>query len=303
MPGGRQADRLRLREGRRVSLAELLLGDQVLVAHHSEHGRPAGARGLRVDRRVVGGRIGRDPGEERRLGQRQLGRLLVEVHARGHLDPVRGVPEVDRVQVGGEDPVLRPATLELPRERGLLELSADRPVVCHVRVLHELLRDRRRALDVVLRLDVRPDGAGDAADVDALVLPEAAVLDRDDRALHVLGDLVRADDDAALRPAQAGEDGLAVGCVDEAVLSEVGLIQRIQLRDVARDRRDEPVHERDRAHEPQNAEQRQEPELAHPPRPLLPVFPAEAHEAGDSIRRGGTSGAPRRLPGSPRRSR
>ena len=41
-------------------------------------------------------------------------RVLLEVHAGGHLDAVRAVPEVDGVEVRREDPVLRPAPLELP---------------------------------------------------------------------------------------------------------------------------------------------------------------------------------------------
>ena len=56
--------------------------------------------------------------------------------------------------------------------------------------------------------------------------------------------------------------------------------ERVELREIARDGGDEPVDERDAAYEPENDEQRQEPELAHPPRPLLPVFPSEAQRSG-----------------------
>src|SRR3712207_9047109 len=67
------------------------------------------------------------------------------------------------------------------------------------RVLDELLGDRRPALDELLLADVGPDGARDAAHVDAAVLPEAAVLDRDDRLLDDGRDLLRLDDDPAER--------------------------------------------------------------------------------------------------------
>ena len=68
----------------------------------------------------------------------------------------------------------------MPGERRLLELPADRPLLVRVSVLDELLRDRRAALDDCLVSDVGPDRTEDAAIVDTLVLPEAAVLDRDD---------------------------------------------------------------------------------------------------------------------------
>jgi hypothetical protein len=105
---------------------------------------------------------------------------------RGLADPVRAVPEVDRVQVRGQDPVLVVAVplFELPRERRLLELARDRAVVRHVGVLDELLRDRRAALDDGLVLDVCEQRAADRVQVDAVVLVEALVLDRDDRLFH-----------------------------------------------------------------------------------------------------------------------
>ena len=46
-------------------------------------------------------------------------RAVAEVDAAGLLDPVGAVAEVDRVEVGGQDLVLRPALLELPGERRL----------------------------------------------------------------------------------------------------------------------------------------------------------------------------------------
>ena len=241
---------LGLRQRRVIGRGHLARGDHLLLVHEVQHGRAPGARGLRVDDRVVEARVGGDPGEERRLGERQLVRLLVEVDARGHLDAVGAVPEEDGVQVRGQDPVFRPLALELPGERGLLELAADRPVVAVERVLHELLRDRGASLDELLRAHVGPDGAPDAADVDAAVLPEPPVLDRDDRVLHPGIDLVGLDEHSALVTAQPGQDGLAVGRIDEPVLFQGALSDRAELRNLARDRGNEPVDERDAAYEP-----------------------------------------------------
>ena len=72
---------------------------------------------------------------------------LPEVHARGRLDPVGAVSEVDRVQVLGHDLLLRPPAREVIRERRLAQLLEDRAVVLlGQRVLDELLGDRRGAL-------------------------------------------------------------------------------------------------------------------------------------------------------------
>ena len=94
------------------------------------------------------------------------------------------MPEVDRVQIGGQDLILRPLLLELPRERRLEELAADRLLAGQVGVLDELLGDRRAALHRTVVRDVGPERARHAADVDAAVLVEALVLDGDDRVLH-----------------------------------------------------------------------------------------------------------------------
>ena len=209
--------------------------------------------------------------------------MLVEVHPRGHLDSVGAVAEVDRVQVGGEDPVLRPALLELPGERGLLELAADRALLLRVLVLDELLGDRRAALDDVLRADVGPDRAGHALDVDALVLPEAAVLDGDDRLLHHGRDLLRTHQDAALGAAQDGEHRLAVRGVDVAEPLGPPLVAGLELGQLARDGADEPEHERHRHQTGDDGEEREEPELADPARaPGRAATSSEQHEAAKS---------------------
>ena len=163
---------------------ELAPGDLSLIEHHPEHVAPTQRCAPRVDRRVVERRIRRNSGEERRLGERELLRALLEVRARRLLDAVCAVAEVDRVEVRGEDPILAPALLELPGERSLAHLACERALVPDVRVLDELLRDRRAALDDALLANVLPESAPDASHVDAVVLEEALILDRDDRLSH-----------------------------------------------------------------------------------------------------------------------
>ena len=226
------------------------------------------ACGRRMLDRVVERGAGGDPGEERRLGERELGRALAaEVGSRRLEDPVGAVPEVDRVEVRRQDPVLRPALRELPGERRLAHLAGDRLVVAAVGVLDVLLRDRRAALDDRLVADVLPGGAEDAAHVDAVVLVEPLVLDRDDRLLHDRRDLLRGDEHAALVAAEDREHAplarLVRRRVDDGVdvAARVGRIERPEL---APDRRHQAVAERHGREREENEQERQEPRLSDP---------------------------------------
>src|SRR6185312_1933013 len=157
-----------------------------------------------------------------------------------------------------------PALLELPRERRLLQLAPDRALALGVRVLDELLRDRRAALDHLLVPEVLHDRAEDAVHVDAAVLVEALVLDRDDRELHPVGDPLRADQDSALLPAQDREHPVVVAVVDVAV--DLALLQarRVKRRDLACDRGDEAEGERERSQDEQDQEEAEQAQLANP---------------------------------------
>src|SRR3954469_13022511 len=67
-----------------------------------------------------------------------------EVRARGRLDPVGAVAEVDRVEVVAQDALLGPLVAQVVGERGLAQLLEERPLVLGgQRVLDELLGDRR----------------------------------------------------------------------------------------------------------------------------------------------------------------
>ena len=92
--------------------------------------------------------------------------------------------------------------------------------------------------------DVCPDGAHDAVQVDAAVLVEALVLDVDDRVLHPRRDVVPLDELARLRPAEDGEDRLAVVGVDVAVDLAGLRALRVEVRQLPRDCGDQPDRER-----------------------------------------------------------
>jgi hypothetical protein len=280
----RQADLVRVGEIGRVRLVVLRRRDLSLLEHRPQHEPAPLARLLRVGHRVVEARVGRDPREQRRLRERQVAGALLEVRQRGLLDPVGAVPEVDRVQVLLQDPPLRPAAprvvgepLELPGVGRLAHLARDCLLLAVERVLHELLRDRRAALDHGLAADVGDEGARDAAEVDALVLPEAAVLDRDDRVAHRGRDLVVLDERARLGAAQNGEHTRLRRVVDVAVDLLVELAARIELPgvDLGRDGANEAEAERHRPDEEEDGEEREEPKPADTATPTRGRFPTE----------------------------
>ena len=164
-------------ELRLCSARVLLSRDDPRVEHRSEDGRAAGAGARRRGERVVDRRRLGEPREKSGLRERQLQGRAGEERLRGSLDPVCLTAVVHLVQVRGQDPVLRPGVVELGREAGFLQLPLHRSLARDVEISHELLRDRRPALDDAARLDVRNCRAGDSLDVDAAVREEATVLD------------------------------------------------------------------------------------------------------------------------------
>ena len=215
--GRRQSDVPRV--GHRIDerVHELALGEIALCVQLPQHQVAAGPRQVRMRDRVPEARVLGDPREQCRLGRLHRRRAVVEVDLARLLDAVGAVSEVDRVQVRGEDLVLGPFLLQLPRERRLDQLAADGLLARQIGVLDELLRDRRAALHRAAVRDVGPERTCHAAEVDAAVLVEALVLDRDDRMLQPRRDSLRRDDDPRLRPAQDREHRVVVRGVDVGV--------------------------------------------------------------------------------------
>ena len=198
------------------------------------------------------------------------GMVGLEVRARGRLDPVGAVAEVDRVQVVAQDLLLGPLVREVVGERGLAELLEERAVVLGgERVLDELLGDRRAALDGLLCTTSWKKARADAAQVDAVVGVEAAVLDRDDRVLHHRRDLRLSEKDPLL---VAGERAELVAVVVED--DRVAGGRELELRQVGGDRHHHPEHGRDRRQHAEADQQQEEPQLAdpHAPAPRLAVL-------------------------------
>ncbi len=159
-----------------------------------EHlGEPVAAL-LGMHDRVVGGRRLHQPRQEGRLDEREVAGLLAEVGLGGGADAVRVLPEEHGVEVTLEDLVLALVLLEPDGVGHLQQLVASVAFEPgHVVVLDDLHRDRRGALHRTLGREVRQRRPEQAADVDAVVDVELAILDREEGLDHVPRDLREGD--------------------------------------------------------------------------------------------------------------
>jgi hypothetical protein len=136
--------------------------------------------------------------------------------------------------------------LHLQGERGLVDLPAKVLRVSGVEVLHELLRDGRATFDDATVADVHGEGAREREDVDAAMVVEPTVLDRNGRVAHRLRHLVLGQDHAVLGGVQIG-DQRAVARVDRRRLGERTFPLVVQSGKVARAGHEGEHHEQGEA--------------------------------------------------------
>ena len=196
--------------------------DFSLLQHFVQHDVAPPDGVLRLGHGVVVGRVVDDAGEGGGLGQAQVLGVDAKVILGGRLDAVGVVVEVDDVQVALEDLVLGIRLLQGDGEFHLPDLVADRfgrsefdlvrvpggDVGLDDDVVHVLLGDGRGALASASRGGrQRPEDAGR---VDAAVLVEPGVLDRDDALPDVGGHLVQGHAVPVLAE-EGGDDGSVTG--------------------------------------------------------------------------------------------
>ena len=180
----------------------LRLIDIALLEHVLQHLCTALCISLRMRDRVQAARILRDRCDHGTLGERQIAHFFIKVTSRRHLDAEGIRTEVDGVQILGDDTLLdfflaesrlvldlegQVLLLELPDitlELSFVETSAEDIV------LDQLLRDRRAAARGVVIRHHAADRTEDRLQVDAVVLPEALILDRDEGVDEVLRELL-----------------------------------------------------------------------------------------------------------------
>ena len=226
--------------------------DEAEFVHRGEDELGAGLRRIRVAvRREPRGRLD-EAGEHRRFGEGDVAGGLAVIALRRRLDAVGAGAEIDAVEIELEDLVLGVFALEPERQDRLLDLARGGALLGQEEVLGELLGQRRAALGDAARGQVAEDSARDADRIDAEMVVEAPVLDRDE-GLGQIGRQLLDVDRAAAGLAAVGEER-AVGGEDGDVrraLRHRELVDRRQLRGVigddAGDRDDGPQAEHDAA--------------------------------------------------------
>ena len=111
-------------QGNPVCGVGLSLGYVAVVDHARKHVGPALARRRRGEDGVVAARVRDQAGQQGRLGQRELRRVLAEVGVGGRLHSVGPVTEIDDVQVGLQDLILGVLAFEAIGDHGLFDLAA-----------------------------------------------------------------------------------------------------------------------------------------------------------------------------------
>ncbi len=222
-------------EGLGVGLRRLVGGERADSGHLLEDHPATAEGGVLVGEGVPRRRVLDEPRQQGGLADREVGDLLPEVVGRGRPDPVRTVAEVDGVDVPSEDLLLGESLLEPHRQLGLLELPLERDLGGEDDVLDVLLGDRRPALGDALGLGIGDERSGDGPQVDAGVVPETLVLDRDDGIDEVAWQVVVLDHDPVLLGVPLGDDRPVGGEHDagQAELAEPGIGQRIDLGSAA----------------------------------------------------------------------
>ena len=205
------AQRLRLGGAQRLGLLRQVLD------HGVEHDVAAFQRAIGVGVGVQRAGGLHHAGQQRGLLPVQFGGVDAEVGLRGVLDAERVVAERHQVQIAGEDLRLGERLVQRQRHPDLAQLAGRRgldggPLLRvglrdhqQLVVLHILLLDGGAAAGVDVAGHVARQTRQGALPVDAVVLGKPFVLDRDDRQLHRVGDLVAGHLEPALR-VEPGDD-------------------------------------------------------------------------------------------------
>ncbi len=242
----------------RVCRSALGLADLAGFDHAPQHVGPPLARATDARHRIVERRRARQSRDQRRLGERELRRPLVEVHLRRRSHPVGALAEEDPVQVQGEDLLLAELAFEPAREEHLLELAAQRTFVGQHGVACELHGDGAAALAYAAGGDVADRSTHQALPVHAGMLEEAVVFRREERVHQQRRNLFPGHGNAPLladlrdQPAVArvhGERHLRADLAQFGRVGNLGLEELVRAREAEDDEAGERQRNRDHRHE------------------------------------------------------
>ena len=185
------------------------LGDEVRGRHRRQHQARARGRGVGRGCRIVARRRLDAAREDRGFGKRQVARRFAEEAFRGGLDAEDAGAEIDVIEIEREDFVLGVAGLEIEGEERFLRLAFQRAVGFQKKVLSELLGQRRTALHERAVRQIGQKRPRQSPGVDAEMITEAAVLDRDEGVADIGRQFADADI-GALRQAAPGQQAALV---------------------------------------------------------------------------------------------
>ncbi len=208
-----------------------------------------------IDHRVVGRRRFRQAGQHRRFRHGDVAQVFTKIDLGRRLEAEGALAQVDLVHVDLEDLVLGEVFLDLPGQQRFIGLALEGLLGRQEEVACHLLRDGRGALARAAG-GVVQGRAQHAPVIDAAVLIEAVVLDRQHRLLHHVRDFLETHERAALFAEFADEDIIGGKNPQRHLGAVVGDgVERRQVR----------VGHRQREHHQQHADQGQSGQCAERP--------------------------------------
>ena len=181
---------------------DFLLGRHALLGEHVEHQVAPRQRTIRVTPRVEVGRSLDHADQQRHLVELELGQRLAEEILAGQAEAMdRSLPilaEEHLVEIGLEDVALVVVQLQQHRHHRFVDLAAQAAFVAQEEVLHQLLGQGAAALAQLAGRGVDPHRPRHGLQRHTMVVPEVAILDRDQGVDQVGRHLVELDQDAIL---------------------------------------------------------------------------------------------------------
>jgi hypothetical protein len=163
--------------------------------------------------------------------------------------------EVDLVHVDLEDLLLVQLALDLQRQQDLVDLAGEGLLGRQIEIARDLHRDRRCTLALARLAEVREAGAQDTDIVDAAVLVEARVFDREHGLLHDLRDLLDRREVAALFTELADEHAVGGEDAHRQLRPVVGEAADLGQVGVSHSERDRDHHQHRQARRSRQTEQ------------------------------------------------
>ena len=216
---------------------EIRRRNQVRLREQAQHHITTCLGLLGMAARIVDRRALDHADQSRRFQPVEFAHGLGEIKMRGQFETVDGaiavLAEKHFVDIGLDDFFFAVLPLERDRHQHLVHLAQHRALVTQVQILDQLLGQGTAALHHPLRQQIHAEGAQQTDEVDAMMLEEAPVLDRDQGGDERLGHFVESEQLAVIEALRIDApdlgrleahqiDGLAVVTVDHGLRQLAG---------------------------------------------------------------------------------